>query len=90
MGEAIATKVSNGTMPPWHADPATGEFVNERRLARCQKETIPRWVEAGAPEGNLAELLPAPSYSAGWDIGQPDAILECRRIIRFPPAGTIA
>ena len=23
---AIATQVKNGTMPPWHADPAIGHF----------------------------------------------------------------
>jgi mono/diheme cytochrome c family protein len=25
--KAIGTQVSKGTMPPWHADPAFGEFV---------------------------------------------------------------
>src|SRR5687768_13025071 len=27
--KAIAARVSAGSMPPWHADPATGEFLNE-------------------------------------------------------------
>ena len=31
--KSIATNVSKGTMPPWHADPAYGEFVNDRRLS---------------------------------------------------------
>jgi len=35
---SIATRVSNGTMPPWHADPAHGEFLNDRRLTPAEKE----------------------------------------------------
>src|SRR5437016_5334098 len=27
---AIAAQVSRDTMPPWHADPAHGEFLNDR------------------------------------------------------------
>ena len=30
--KSIGTRVSAGTMPPWHADPAYGEFVNDRRV----------------------------------------------------------
>ena len=30
---AIATQVSTGTMPPWHADPSHGTFANDRRLS---------------------------------------------------------
>src|SRR5678815_4134561 len=35
--KAIATKVADGTMPPWHADPQYGKFVGERRLTDAQK-----------------------------------------------------
>src|SRR5215213_5549792 len=37
---AIAMQVSKGTMPPWHADPAHGEFSNDRRLSAAEKDTI--------------------------------------------------
>ncbi len=37
---SIAAKVADGTMPPWHADPAVGQFANERRLSAAQKATI--------------------------------------------------
>lgn len=53
---SIAAAVRTGTMPPWHADPAIGEFRNERRLSDAQKATILRWVEAGAPEGDPRDL----------------------------------
>src|SRR5690242_21382690 len=49
---SIATQVTAGTMPPWHADPSHGDFLNDRRLSPAEKDTILAWVKAGAPEGN--------------------------------------
>src|SRR5262245_63640459 len=46
---SIVARVTAGTMPPWHADPATGEFLNDRRLPPADKETILAWAAAGAP-----------------------------------------
>jgi hypothetical protein len=86
---AIATQVKNGTMPPWHADPAVGHFSNARRLTEAQKTTIAQWVEAGAPEGDAKDLPPSPRYAAGWNIGQPDAVLEMQEDYPIPPEGEI-
>jgi mono/diheme cytochrome c family protein len=86
---AIATQVANGTMPPWHADPAIGHFANERRLTAGQKATIARWVEAGAPEGEAADLPAAPHYTSGWNIGTPDAVLEMQEDYPIPAAGEV-
>ncbi len=86
---AIATQVKAGTMPPWHADPAIGHFSNERRLTPEQKTTIARWVEAGAPEGDASDLPPAPQYTTGWNIGQPDAVLEMQEDYPIPEAGEV-
>ena len=86
---AIATQVKAGTMPPWHADPAIGHFSNERRLTPEQKATIARWVEAGAPEGDAGDLPPAPQYTTGWNIGQPDAVLEMQEDYPIPEAGEV-
>jgi mono/diheme cytochrome c family protein len=87
--KAIATQVSNGTMPPWHADPAYSTFVNDRRLSAADKETILKWVAAGAPEGNRADLPTAPSYPSGWAIGQPDAVFQMTEAYPVPASGTI-
>ena len=38
--KSIASKVADGTMPPWHADPKYGKWVGERRLTDAQKSTI--------------------------------------------------
>ena len=37
--KSIREKVSQGLMPPWHADPTHGEFVNDRRLNDAEKDT---------------------------------------------------
>src|SRR5688500_7131555 len=49
---AIRDNVVNGTMPPWHADPAHGQWQNDRRLSAQEKDVITRWVAAGAPQGD--------------------------------------
>jgi hypothetical protein len=87
--KAIATQVSNGTMPPWHADPAHSTFVNDRRLSAADKDTILKWVAGGAPEGNRADLPSAPTYPSGWAIGQPDAVFEMAESYPVPASGTI-
>jgi hypothetical protein len=87
--KAIANRVTDGTMPPWHADPAYGTFVNDRRLSAAEKDTILKWVAAGAPEGNRADLPAAPVYPSGWAIGQPDAVYQMTEAYPVPASGTI-
>jgi mono/diheme cytochrome c family protein len=86
---SIGNAVKTGTMPPWHADPAIGHFSNERRLTDVQKNTIARWVEAGAPEGDPKDLPAAPQYVQGWRIGKPDAILEMQEDYPIPASGEV-
>jgi hypothetical protein len=88
--KSIVSRVTAGTMPPWHADPSTGEFDNDRRLTAAEKDAITRWVAAGAPEGNPGELPAPPQYTTGWGIGQPDAVLALQEDYPIPASGTIA
>jgi peroxiredoxin/mono/diheme cytochrome c family protein len=75
-GEMIAEVVREQRMPPWHANPAYGKFSNENLLSKEEKETLYSWVEAGCPEGNPAELPPAPKFTQGWLLEkQPDAVV---------------
>src|SRR5580765_7686518 len=71
--KSIGTQVAKGAMPPWHADPAYGEFLNDRRLSEADKATIVKWANAGAAEGNPSDLPTPPTYANEWQIGQPDA-----------------
>jgi len=88
--KSIATQVGKGAMPPWHADPAHGEFINDRRLSAADKATLVAWATGGAPEGNPKDLPPAPSYSTEWMIGQPDAVFSMQEDYPIPAQGTVA
>lgn len=87
--ESIRAKVTSGEMPPWHADPAHGQFANDRRLSDADRDTIVKWVNAGAPEGDPADLPPQPKYVEGWQIGQPDAVVSMNEDYPIPATGTV-
>jgi hypothetical protein len=88
--KSIATQVSKGTMPPWHADPALGEFLNDRRLSEVEKATIVAWASGGAPEGATKDLPAPPIYANEWMIGQPDAVFSMQEDYPVPAEGTVA
>jgi hypothetical protein len=88
--KSIGTRVANGTMPPWHADPAYGHFLNDRSLGADDKATIAKWIAAGAPEGNPADLPAQPQYADGWTIGKPDAVFAMQEDYPVPAAGEVA
>ena len=87
--KSIATRVANGTMPPWHADPAVGHFLNDRRLSDADRDTIVKWAGAGAPEGNRADLPAPPTFADGWQMGQPDTVWSMQEDYPIPASGTI-
>src|SRR5438270_8454000 len=85
--KSIATNVSKGTMPPWHADPAYGDFVNDRRLSDAERATIVKWASNGAPEGDAKDLPATPTYAGEWMIGQPDAVFSMQEDYPVPANG---
>jgi hypothetical protein len=86
---SIRDNVAKGVMPPWHADPAHGKWLNDRSLTPQEKDVIVRWVDAGAPEGNKRDLPKAPEYAAGWTIGKPDAVITMEKEYAVPATGEI-
>jgi hypothetical protein len=88
--KSIANRVSRGLMPPWHADPAHGEFLNDRRLSDADKDTIVRWVNAGAPEGDPKDAPAPPTFATEWLLGQPDAVFSMQEDYPVPAEATIA
>ena len=63
-----------GRMPPWHANPAHGEFKNDNRLSDQEKQLIATWVENSCP-GDPADLPAPQKFVEGWSIGEPDQII---------------
>jgi mono/diheme cytochrome c family protein len=72
---SIKEKVIAKEMPPWHADPAHGEWANDRRLSQAEIDTVVAWVDQGAKEGNPKDLPKAPEFNDKWRNGKPDVIL---------------
>jgi len=73
---SIQQRVVNRDMPPWHLDKTAGirRYKNDRSLSDADIATVSRWVDAGAPLGNPADL-PTPltfRSEAEWFIGEPD------------------
>jgi hypothetical protein len=56
----IKDRVVRRIMPPWHLDKTVGiqDFKDDISLSDEQIATIANWVDAGAPEGNPADMPP--------------------------------
>jgi hypothetical protein len=86
---SIREKVGSRVMPPWHADPHYGTFRNDRSLSQTEVATIVSWVDAGARQGDPADLPPMPQFADGWQIGQPDAVFEMPAAFEIPASGVL-
>jgi hypothetical protein len=86
---AIREKVASRVMPPWHADRQHGEFRNEQSLTPVEIDTIVRWANGGAPEGDATRMPTLPKFPDGWQIGTPDAIFEMPTAYQVPASGEI-
>jgi hypothetical protein len=82
---SIKERVATRQMPPWHIDKSVGvqKFKNDMSLTDEQVDTIVRWVDAGAPQGDPKDL-PAPKplvtdneWQAVRDgFGKPDLVVR--------------
>ena len=72
-------------MPPWKAVEGCGDFKDNRRLSDDDIATIAKWVEAGAPEGNRADLPAQRVFSDDWELGAPDLVLANNEPFTPPP-----
>jgi hypothetical protein len=77
---SIKQKVLAREMPPWFIDKNVGvqHFSNDRSLTDAEIALISKWVDAGAPEGNPADM-PRPRQfpeADTWQIGKPDLIVS--------------
>ena len=87
---AIATRVQNGTMPPWHADdPTQSRFLNDRSLSAADKTVLVTWASGGAPEGNPQDLPAPPQFADGWMMGKPDAVFTMQEDYPIPASGML-
>jgi hypothetical protein len=72
---AMKAAVALRKMPPWFADPKYGPYLNDRSLQQNEIDTIVKWVDSGAPEGDVKDAPVAVQWPEGWYI-QPDIIVD--------------
>jgi hypothetical protein len=82
---SIRDRVSRRQMPPWHIDRSVGvqKFKNDMSLTDAQVDTIVRWVDQGAPQGNPADMPPPKPVATSlyWQaeqdgFGPPDIVVK--------------
>ncbi len=82
---SIKSRVESRQMPPWHIDRSVGvqHFKNDMSLSDEQVETIVRWVDQGAAQGNPADMPPLKPVATSlfWQgerdgYGAPDLIVK--------------
>jgi hypothetical protein len=81
--------VSQKIMPPWYADASVGHFANDRSLTAKDISTIVAWVNAGAPQGDAADMPAPASFTEGWGIPKPDAVFELPHAFSVPASGMV-
>jgi hypothetical protein len=82
--KSIRQRVITRQMPPWHIDRNVGvqKFKNDISLSDEQVETIVRWVDAGAPQGNPKDMPAARkwptdnAWQAAKTLGEPDLVIK--------------
>jgi hypothetical protein len=87
----IQAMVRERAMPPWYADPRFGEFRNARGLTPAQIDTLVRWADGGAPQGDGRPPMPPRFPNTGWRLNRaPDLILELPfGEFALPPQGEV-
>lgn len=68
--KAMKAAVAMGKMPPWFADPKYGHFDNDRSLKQSDIDTLARWADTGAVEGDPKDA-PAPVQWPKGRLGHP-------------------
>ena len=50
-------------------------------------ETLRLWVQSGCKQGDAADIPAPPRFTDGWQLGQPDLVLEMPESFTVPPNG---
>jgi len=83
----LAAVTTRRYMPPWKPDPDVGSFVGVRRVSDQQIEWMQRWAAAGAPEGDRSARPAPPTWTEGWQLGEPDLVVRMKEPYTMAPDG---
>lgn len=84
----LADVAERRLMPPWKPAPGFGPpLLHDRTLLPREIEVLRSWADAGAPEGDGEPPPPLAEPPGGWELGEPDLIVEMPEDFAIPPAG---
>ncbi|MGO9709530.1 MAG: tetratricopeptide repeat protein [Polyangiaceae bacterium] len=63
-------------MPPWKPAHGYATFKGDRSLTQEQIDLLARWIDTGAPLGDPKNLPPPPKWPTGWQLGEPDVVVQ--------------
>lgn len=89
--DTMLETIDNRRMPPWHANPNHGTFLNQRQMPESDKQTLRDWVAGGRKPGNLDSIPPLPALKHDWQLPtEPDLVLPMRsRPYQVPADGVV-
>ena len=87
--EMIRYVLQNRIMPPWFAAPGAGPWKNDRTLAVTERETFLRWIDNGAPAGDIEDAPDPVQWPVGWRMGEPDLVLALPKVFDIPAEGQL-
>jgi len=87
--DAIRETSQSKKMPPWFADHCCGHFSDDPSLTPQQIATLSSWANADAPAGDPHDAPPSPQWTEGWNIPQPDLILQMPQPVPIPAHGDV-
>jgi hypothetical protein len=84
----IREKVRARQMPPWFADPCCGHFADDPSLTEDETATLSAWADARTP-GDPHDAPPPPTWAEGWNIPQPDQVIQMPKPVAIPAVGDV-
>ncbi len=78
-------------MPPWHASAEYGHFSNDRKLSEDEIALFRKWVDDGAPLGDVSQLPEPKNFTLGWQLPrEPDLIIPVSpKPVKVPAKGVV-
>lgn len=88
---SVRQRVSLREMPPWYIEKHVGiqKFKEDISLTDEEIDTIVRWADNGAPQGNPADMPPARTFDEGaarFALGKPDLVIMSPETVVLPVA----
>ncbi len=83
----VAEVVERGLMPPFLPERDYGSFRDARGLTAGEARTLVDWSRSGAPAGELARAPAPPVFRDGFELGDPDLVVEMPRAFELAADG---